>query len=294
MSQEETSRDMSSNTLKIRIQIQQPQPQAIEELYPEPEVTYEETLDWNRIAIAAVLLLSLLVLTGYLLFAGGDGEKIPADSTTATVPEDSALQKKTKPQLGTANDTTGTQFSELISAQKPTSEPAEPVKSKTSNNSIKPVVIPARKPPFNSTANPSGNAGKKIPKTAVQTKPQALAEVKPQVPTDQAEVVRAQLSHAIEAREPVDSIDAVHLQPGESKPIYFYLHLKNLQGKNVRIDWYYNNKLDSKLNLRVHNNNWRTHASKQLDQRRLGAWRVELVDETGNRLAARNFTVTQP
>lgn len=288
---QETTRDVSSNTLKIRIQIQQPQPQAIEELYPEPEVTYEETLDWNKIAIAAVLLLSLLVLIGYLLFAGGDGEKTPADNTTAAILADAALQEKAESQPGVTNGASGTQSGESASTQEPS---PEPVKPKATNNSMKPVVIPARKPPFNSTANPLGNAGKKIPKTAVQTKPQASAEVKPQVSTDQAEVVRAQLSHAIEAREPVDSIDAVHLQPGESKPIYFYLHLKNLQGKNVRIDWYYNDKLDSKLNLRVHNNNWRTHASKQLDQRRLGAWRVELVDETGNRLVARNFTVTQP
>ncbi|MDE2388412.1 MAG: DUF2914 domain-containing protein [Betaproteobacteria bacterium] len=283
---QETTRDASNNTLKIRIQIQQPQPQAIEELYPEPEVTYEETLDWNKIAIAAVLLLSLLALTGYLLFASGDEERVPADSTATTISGDAAPQEKTEPQLGTANGTNATQPSELIGTQPP---PSKPAKSKTVNNPVKSVVIPARKPQFNATvklANPADSAEKKTPKTAAQVKPQAS--------TDQAEVVRAQLSHAIEAREPVDSIDAVHLQPGESKPIYFYLHLKNLQGKNVRIDWYYNDKLDSRLSLRVHNNNWRTHASKQMDQRRLGAWRVELIDEAGNRLAARNFTVTQP
>jgi hypothetical protein len=285
MSQEETTRDMSSNTLKIRIQIQQPQPQAIEELYPEPEVTYEETLDWNRIAVAALLLLSLVVLIGYLLFADGDDEKTSVDNTTAAIPSDAAPQGKAESQPGVTN---GTQSGELTGTQE---LPPEPVKPKATNNSIKPVVIPARKPSFHSTANPSSNAEKKIPKTAAQGKPQ---ESTVQASTDQAEVVRAQLSHAIEAREPVDSIDTVHLQPGESKPIYFYLHLKNLQGKNVRIDWYYHDKLDSKLNLRVHNDNWRTHASKQLDQRRLGAWRVELVDETGNRLAARNFTVIQP
>lgn len=281
---QETTRDVSSNKLKIRIQIQQPQPQAIEELYPEPEVTYEETLDWNRIAIAAALLLSLLALIGYLLFAGGGDKKTPVDKndTAATIPGNTTLQEKTEPQPGTANGTNGTQPSELTGTPKP---PSEQIKPKATNNSMKPVVIPARKPQFNSAANSPGNAEKKIPKTAAQVKPQAS--------TDQPEIARAQLSHGIEAREPVDSIDAVHLQPGESKTIYFYLHLKNLRGKNVRIDWYYNDKLDSKLNLRVHNNNWRTHASKQLDQRRLGAWRVELVDESGNRLATRNFTVTQ-
>ncbi|QOJ23183.1 MAG: DUF2914 domain-containing protein [Gammaproteobacteria bacterium] len=273
---------MSDNKLKIRIQIQQPQPQAIEALYPEPEVTYEQTLDWNKIVIAALLMLSLLGLVGYLLFAGDDGEKTPADNTTAVIPGDVALQEKAEPQPGPANGTTGTQSGALINAQKP---PSEPVKPKAANNSAQPVVIPAKKPPFNSTAHPSDSAGKKIPKTAVQTKPKKTS--------DQTEVVRAQLSHAIEAREPVDSIDTVQLQPGESKPVYFYLHLKNLQGKNIHIDWYHNDKLDSKLNLHVRSNNWRTHASKQLDQRRLGAWRVELIDESGNRLATRNFTVTQ-
>jgi len=279
---------MSNNTLKIRIQIQQPQPQAIEELYPEPEVTYEETLDWNKIAIAAALLLTLLILIGYLLFSGGDttekiaNETIPADNNATTTSGNAVLPEKTATESSAAMMTSGTQPGGLVNAPESFAKPAE---SKATNTTVKPVPVPAKKPQRTTAASQSGNAANAIPKTAIQAKPQQT--------TDHGEVVRAQLSHAIEAREPVDSIDAVHLQPGESKPIYFYLHLKNLQGKNVRIDWYYNDKLDSKLNLRVHNNNWRTHASKQLDQRRLGAWRVELVDETGNRLAVRNFTVTQ-
>lgn len=57
-------------------------------------------------------------------------------------------------------------------------------------------------------------------------------------------MLRAQLSHDIRAREPVDVIDAVQLRQGESKPIYFYLHLKDLQGEKVSILWYHDNKLD--------------------------------------------------
>jgi len=51
--------------------------------------------------------------------------------------------------------------------------------------------------------------------------------------------------------------------------------------------------LDSQLRLQVHNSNWRTHASKQLDHQRIGSWRVELIDASGNQLAIRNFTVTE-
>ena len=286
---QETTRDMSNNTntLKIRIQIQQPQPQAIEELYPEPEVTYEETLDWNKITIAALLLLSLIVLIVYLLFAGGDTtEKIvnekPADNSAAVTPENTVLPEKTATESSTTAITIETKPGESVNVPESLAKPTE---SNTTNTAIKPAPVPAKKPQRTTTARQSGNNAKAIPKTAVQAKPQQT--------TDHAEIVRAQLSHGIEAREPIDSIDTVQLQPGESKPIYFYLHLKNLQGKNIRVDWYYNDKLDSKLNLQVRNNNWRTHASKQLDQRRLGAWRVELIDESGNQLATRSFTVIQ-
>ena len=284
---EETTRAMSNNTLKIRIQIQQPQPQAIEELYPEPEVTYEETLDWNRIAIAAVLLLSLLILLGYLLFADGDttekiaNETIPANNTAASF-EKAILLEKAAPESSAATMTTGVPSGELVNAPESSAKPAE---SNAANAAVKAVPIPAKKPQRTVTVHQSSNVAKMAPKTAAQAKPQQTA--------DHGEVVRAQLSRAIEAREPVDSIDTVELLPGESKPIYFYSHLKNLRGKNIRIDWYFNDNLDSKLNLQIRNNNWRSHASKQLDHHRLGAWRVELIDESGNQLATRNFTVTQ-
>lgn len=279
---QETTRDMSNNKLKIRIQIQQP-PQAIEEIYPEPEVTYEETLDWNKIAIAAALLLAILVLTGYLLFSSGGTEKTAEETiafghTAATVSGQAVSPEKTEAEPVSTGNTAGTQPGESISVQKPLAKPAEP---NTKPVAAKPVPIPAKKP----QRIVSDNAGKTVPKTA--------AQIKPQQTSDHAEVIRAQLSHAVDAREPVDSIDTVQLQAGESKPIHFYLHLKNMRGKKIRIDWYYNDKLDSKLNLQVHNNNWRTHASKQLDQRRLGEWRVELIDESGTPLASRKFTVTE-
>ncbi len=277
---------MSNNQLKIRIQIQQP-PQAIEEIYPEPEIVYEQTLDWKKIAAATLLLLAVLVLTGYWLFAGNTDEKdpnevIPSGDPVISTPESTILPEKSGAELGTTNDTPGTQSGELITARKAPSGSAE---SRKADAASKPVAIPAKKPEPASAADHPVITGKKIPKTAAQSKPEKTS--------DRAEVLRAQLSHAIAAREPVDSIDAVQLRPGESRPIHFYVHLQNMSGKNIRIDWYYQNKPDSHLTLQVHNDNWRTHASKQLDHRRLGAWRVELMDESGNRLAARNFTVTQ-
>ena len=45
--------------------------------------------------------------------------------------------------------------------------------------------------------------------------------------------------------------------------------------------------------MQVHSKNWRTYASKLLNKERLGSWRVELQDESGNILAVKKFTVVQ-
>lgn len=252
---------MSDNTLKIRIKIHQPQPHAIEEFCPDPEVSYAQAWDWKKIGAAAAVSLALLVMLGKLLSGGGAAQQ----ESLASIPDEIpavATQSAQPPEMA-----------------QPSTTPA-PVAATS-----KPVVKPARKPVRTATANTRARTEQNIPKTA--------AKPKPRTASDRPEVLRVQLSHAIKAHEPVDSIDSVQLQHGESKPVYFYMHLKNLQGQNIRIAWYRNDKLDSHLSLQVHNNNWRTQASKQLDYRRLGAWRVELTDAAGNRLAARHFTVTQ-
>lgn len=261
---------MSNNKLKILIKIQQPQPHAIEEIYPEPEISYEQAWDRKKIGIAALLLLSLLFVTGSFFFTGERNEKTQhaeQDGFLISIPDETPAAI--------------TQSDEKAEAQQPiaTTPPHQAAAAS------KPVIVPAGKPVSKAIANQRNVTEREIPKTAIQSKPRTAS--------DRPEVLRAQLSHAVKAREPVDSVHSVQLHPGESKAVYFYVHLKNLQGQKIRIDWYYNNKLDSHLSLHVHNNNWRTQASKQLDYRRLGAWRVELIDEAGNRLAARNFTVTQ-
>ncbi len=274
---------MNNNKFKIRIQIQQQPPQAIEEIYPdlpEPEVTYEVSIDWKKISIAALLLLSILVLIGYLIFADQNNEESP--NMPSPIDPITSVPEKTELLIGTIDKASDTQPDELLTQQ---NAHIDPIESKKTVATGKAIVTPIKKPELAAVINQSIIPGEKIPKTALLSKPQKSH--------DHPEVVRVQLSHAIEAREPVDSIDSIQLRPSESRAIHFYLHLKNLQGKNIYINWYHDNKLDSQLALQVHNNNWRTHASKQLDHRRLGLWRVELIDESGNLLAARSFTVTQ-
>ncbi|MEQ1778927.1 MAG: DUF2914 domain-containing protein [Nitrosomonas sp.] len=292
---------MSDNKLKIRIQIQQP-PQAIEQIYPdlpEPEIIYEQIIDWKKISIAAAILVLIFAVISYLLFSS-DGQTISANEATPTIAHPAAMQADNVP------------VDKIAPASAPAIAPAANEtklnESSSARNDSQVSITPKAPPPTEKTTKPASDKAIPIPKlkpelkaaqpiTAPAKKPKSA--ISPDTHTtahdtsDHPQVVRAQLSHDIKAREPVDSIDSVQLLPGKSMPIYFYLQLKDMQGKKVSIFWYHNDKLDSQLPLEIRNDNWRTNASKHLDHQRLGAWRVELVDGAGNLLAKRSFTVTK-
>ena len=292
---------MSDNKLKIRIQIQQP-PQAIEQIYPdlpEPEIIYEQIIDWKKISIAAAILVLIFAVISYLLFSSDD-QTISANEATPTIAQPAAMQADNDPE------------DKIAPASAPAIAPAANEtklnESSSARNDSQVSITPKAPPPTEKTTTPASDKAIPIPKlkpelkaaqpiTAPAKKPKSA--ISPDTHTtardtsDHPQVVRAQLSHDIKAREPVDSIDSVQLLPGKSMPIYFYLQLKDMQGKKVSIFWYHNDKLDSQLPLEIRNDNWRTNASKHLDHQRLGAWRVELVDGAGNLLAKRSFTVTK-
>lgn len=269
---------MSNNTLKIRIQIQQQPPQAIEEIYPEPEIVYEQVLDWKKIAVATVLLLMILSFLGYLIFGNITGKSPQSDQVNAETGK-TISSNDISQELNAQAEAPVTESGESNTEQ---TIQSIPIDSETAESADRTAILP-RKKPVNKVTTPPPITVNSVPKTAIQPKPHQTS--------DHSVVLRAQLSNAIVSREPTDSIDVVHLRADEAKPIHFYMHLKNQQGRKIRIDWYYNNKLDSQLRLQVLNNNWRTHASKQLDHRRLGSWRVELIDDRENQLAVREFSV---
>lgn len=269
---------MSNNTLKIRIQIQQQPPQAIEEIYPEPEIVYEQVLDWKKIAAATVMLLMILSLLGYVIFGNITGKSPQSDPVNAET-GNSDTSDNISLELSVPAEAAVAESDESNAEQ---TIQSVPIDSQIADIANRTVIIPRKKPVTKATTSPP---------IAVNPVPKTVTQPKPHQTSDHSVVLRAQLSNAIVSREPVDSIDVVHLSADETKPIHFYVHLKNQQGRKIRIDWYYNNKLDSQLRLQVLNNNWRAHASKQLDHRRLGSWRVELIDDRENQLAVREFSV---
>ncbi len=281
---------MVDNKLKIRIQIKQTPSLSPDEFNQENDVlTPSETdseqysLDWKKTSIALLLLFSVLGFITYA-FLGRDtfeqeAEKITELSTAASTEstENHSETSETETELsnvssGVSIDTPKNNIDDTSKTSSKTDATQIPIRNKPVSSATlnKPVIIPARKP---------------------QRQHQTLSTTTEQL--NQTYVARALLTLTVKGREPKDSIDSVTLNNKEVETIYFYLHLINLQGKAITIIWYHNDKQDSKLTMQVHSKNWRTYASKLLNKERLGSWRVELQDESGNILAVKKFTVVQ-
>ena len=286
---------MADNKLKIRIQLQQSSTEAdepYEEAPPSESDSKQLPFDWKKISIAAVLAVILLGFMMYLLLSSDESafnpeqdvipltEQIPTPQesqfATNNLPDHSVNTPMAVPESNssTKDNNNHRDTSTALPKIDPATIPIR-TKPKSATTTKKAVILPARKPePPNKTST-----------TVVEP---SNVEV-----SNNAHVLRAQLTHAIKHREPVDSIESITLNNGESKSVYFYLHLINLQGKTIHIAWYHNDEIDSKLIMQIHSKNWRTYASKYMNQRRLGAWRVELMDDSGNTLTVKNFTVLQ-
>lgn len=281
---------MVDNKLKIRIQIKQTPSLSPDEFNQENDVlTSSETnseqysLDWKKISIALLLLFSVLGFITYAFLARDtveqETEKITEPSTAASTEstENQSETSETKTELSNVSsavsiDTPKNIIDDTSKISSKTDATQIPIRNKPVSSATlnKPVIIPARKP---------------------QQQQQTLSTTTEQL--NQTYVARALLTLTVKGREPKDSIDSVTLNNKEVETIYFYLHLINLQGKAITIIWYHNDKQDSKLPMQVHSKNWRTYASKLLNKERLGSWRVELQDESGNILAVKKFTVVQ-
>ena len=178
---------MSNNNLKIRIQIQQQPPQAIEEIYPEPEVVYEQVLDWKKIAAAAALLTVVLSLLGYLIFGNGTGESLQGDPVNAETGNITSSEN-TPLEFNAQTEVPIIESGESNAEQTIQSIPVDPG---TAGIADRTVVIP-RKKPGSRVATPASMTTRSIPKTVTQPKPHQTS--------DQSAVLRAQLSNAVVSR----------------------------------------------------------------------------------------------
>jgi hypothetical protein len=76
--------------------------------------------------------------------------------------------------------------------------------------------------------------------------------------------------------------------------LYCFSKIDNIQSYTEVVHaWYYGDTERARVTLNVNPPAWRTYSSKIIQAHEIGAWRVEILDSSGNLLETLRFEVTQ-
>ena len=105
-------------------------------------------------------------------------------------------------------------------------------------------------------------------------------------------MTRAVLTYGINNKEPAGEI-AKAVNVGEKNPtwVYYFTELKSMNGNKVYHEWLKNGVLDSRQELIISGDAWRTSSRKLLADSAKGNWTVRLIDEHGQLLNEKSFKV---
>ncbi|MGZ5027104.1 MAG: DUF2914 domain-containing protein [Methylobacter sp.] len=105
-------------------------------------------------------------------------------------------------------------------------------------------------------------------------------------------VSRAVLTYGINNKEPEGEIaKAVNVVGKKPTWVYYFTELKSMNGSRVYHEWLKNGVLDSKKELFISGDAWRTSSRKLLADSEKGNWTVRLIDEHGQLLNEKSFKV---
>lgn len=95
------------------------------------------------------------------------------------------------------------------------------------------------------------------------------------------------LTSGVADREPVDKVTAFKAEDGKA---FVFARIKNTdEPTNVNFVWYLDNVERARVAMKVgKSGRWRTWSSSNIG---VGNWRVDVVDQSGNVLAQKTFTV---
>jgi len=101
-------------------------------------------------------------------------------------------------------------------------------------------------------------------------------------PAAAGSVSKAQFTSAVTNHEPTD--DLTTLDNSHDK-IFFYCVLSGLSGQEVTFRWSVNDVTQAEVKQTPSSARYRTFTSKALDPSKLGTWKVEVMDASGNVLS---------
>lgn len=104
-----------------------------------------------------------------------------------------------------------------------------------------------------------------------------------------AEVQRAQLTSAIENKEPVDDLGAlVFGRPATIEKVFYFTHVTDMSNETLVHRWTLNGNIVAEVELNIGSENWRTYSSKRIAPSMDGNWKVEVVHD-GNIIDSHEF-----
>lgn len=271
---------MNDQKLKIRIQLAQ-QPQSIDELYTDAAKQDDDEhdkppFDRQKILLALLLACCIIALISYVSYYWNDEDRSSAAiNPVVTSHEKSATAVDTPLDRPIIIETSKKTIDSSLSINKVL------IDSTSTENPDKNETTPAL------DVAETTNATEQIDESTLSPSNTLISNTL----EDQPQVIRAQLTSAIDQREPVDIIDHVWLDQDTTGKIFFFVQLRDLMGQRVSINWHYQDKVVAKVPLMIGSQNWRTYASKILNKTGLGAWQVTLHDQSGKLLSRRSFTV---
>lgn len=105
-----------------------------------------------------------------------------------------------------------------------------------------------------------------------------------------AEVTKAQLTSAVENRQPVDNLqDDVVGKTDIITKVYFFTRISTLGGKQISHRWFYQGQLQAEVPLNIGSDSWRTYSSKRIKPDWQGDWQVQVWHEQ-EMLLSHDFT----
>jgi hypothetical protein len=104
-------------------------------------------------------------------------------------------------------------------------------------------------------------------------------------------VESASICTGVANREAVDAGTSFSVSVGK---LYCFSKIADIQEPTEIVHvWYYGETERARLSLGVNPPAWRTYSSKIIQAHEVGAWRVEILDASGNLLETAKFELTQ-
>ena len=100
------------------------------------------------------------------------------------------------------------------------------------------------------------------------------------------EISMAMFTTRISKRYPADEVTSLD---NPHQAVSFFTELKEMSGKKISHQWYYDGEIKFEASFNIRANNWRIWSTQLLPKEMPGEWKVEIVDEDGKVLQVRKL-----